>query len=195
MPGVKFLVVLAFVVNAVCLMRPSGASTHHVTPRANRGSAVSAAIANLHHKPSAIFCSCNGISGRDLVFDLLVRNPHRDPRVLHAFVWATNDSVSPPERGLWPVAAVDSCLTESGELRITDGTAGSRITVPGRGTVRLAGNTILEPPVWFDGKPVRFRTLRIELWSAEEGRVFQNTVDLVRSSHTGVHPRKPRGGV
>lgn len=194
MPILKPLVALAFVVSGLCLLRPTGGPFHNDTPSANVRSAITAQITNLHHKPSALYCSCNGIDGRDLIFDLLVRNRRTETQNVYAFVWATNDAVSPPERGLWPVAAVDTCLTDTGQLRITDCTAGRRITVPGRGTVTVQGNAILEPLGWLDGKPVSFRTLRVELWSVTDGRVFQQTVDLLGPGRPGADSREPLTG-
>ena len=93
MPIVKPLVVLAFVVSGLCLLRPTGGPLHNDTPRANLRSVVTAQITNLHHKSSTLYCSCNGIDGRDLMFDLLVRNRRTETQTLYAFVWATNDAV------------------------------------------------------------------------------------------------------
>ena len=138
---------------------------------------VTADIENLHTQPSDIYCLCNNMPGRELVFDLVVENSGKATRTVYAFVWATSDEVTPPERGLWPVAAADSCLTRTGELHVTDYTSGTEVNVDGQGSVTVSGNSILEPAVHYRGQLVEFRSVRIELWSRAGNRIFRKTVN------------------
>ncbi len=139
---------------------------------------VTATLMNLRERPSDIFCSCNNIPGRDLVFDLIIANKENKRQTVYAFVWATNDNLSPPERGLWPLSAVDSCLTDVGELRIKDHTTGKRIEVQGKKAVTIAENSILEPIGYQDGELMSFCKLRIQLWSKSGNLVFEKAVHL-----------------
>jgi len=137
---------------------------------------------NLRERPSDIYCSCNNIPGRDLVFDLIIANNESKRQTVYAFVWATNDDLSPPERGLWPLSAVDSCLTETGGLRIKDHTTGRRIEVQGKQAVTIAENSILEPIGYQDGKLMSFSQLLIQLWSEPGNMVFEKDVHLEASN-------------
>jgi len=139
---------------------------------------VTATLMNLRERPSDIYCSCNNIPGRDLVFDLIIANKDNKRQTVYAFVWATNDNLSPPERGLWPLSAVDSCLTDTGELRIKDHTTGRKIEVQGKKAVTIAENSILEPIGYQDGKLMSFSRLRIQLWSKSGNLVFEKAVHL-----------------
>jgi hypothetical protein len=177
MKVIERLMVLAVVVSSVFTLS-SCESTDNNSARHYKGeSVVTADIENLHTQPSQIYCACNDMPGRELVFDLAVENSAKATRTVYAFVWATNDEVSPPERGLWPVAAVDSCLTSTGELNVTDYTSGTEVSINGQGSVTVPGNSILEPAVHYKGQLVEFRKLRIELWSRTGNRIFQKTID------------------
>jgi hypothetical protein len=133
---------------------------------------IAARIENLREAPSSLYCECNNIPGRDLVFDLVVQNKSNVQKTVYAFIWATNDNVNPPERSLWPVSAVNSCLTETGELDVSDPRTGKKIELAAGGLSRLKGKTILQPIGWFEGELVRFQKLRIEIWLAGGGRIF-----------------------
>jgi hypothetical protein len=124
-------------------------------------------VENLHERPSNLYCSCNNIDGEDLVFDLVVGNRGSQARTLHAFVWASNDDVSPPERALWPVSAVVSALDERGELRISDPAAGVRLDLPAGRTQRFGDCSVLQPIGWYAGSRVRFKLLRVQLWDED----------------------------
>ena len=145
---------------------------------ADSDSGVTASIENLDERPTSLYCSCNNIDGRELVFDLAVTNRSKVHQQVHAFVWATNDQVSPPERGLWPLSAIDTSLTETGELEVTDPTAGTLIDVPPGASVRVEENTIRQPIGWIEGELVSFQSLWLQLWSAEGALVFEALVDL-----------------
>jgi len=116
--------------------------------------------------------------GRDLVFDLTIENNTEEATTVYAFVWVTNDHVSPPERALWPTSAVDSCLTETGELNVTDYTAGAKINLSGRDSATLSANSILQPFGYYKGQLLDFHELRIELWSNNGSCIFEKTVNL-----------------
>lgn len=175
---IERLMVLAVVVSSV-LTLSSCESSDDDSARYQEGQpVVTADIEKLHTQPSQIYCLCNNMPGRELVFDLVVENRGKATRTVYAFVWATNDEVSPPERGLWPVAAVDSCLTSTGELNVTDYTSGTEVNIDGHGSVTVSGNSILEPAVHYKGQLVEFRKLRIELWSKTGNRIFERTIDL-----------------
>lgn len=141
-------------------------------------SGVTASIENLDERPTSLYCSCNNIDGRELVFDLAVTNRSDVYQQVYAFVWATNDQVSPPERGLWPLSAIDASLTDTGELEVTDPSAGTLIELPSGASVRLKENTIRQPIGWLEGELVSFQSLWLQLWSAEEELVFEAVVDL-----------------
>ncbi len=143
---------------------------------------VTATLTNLRERPSEIYCPCNNIPGRDLVFDIIITNKGEKPQTVYAFVWATNDDLSPPERGIWPISAVDSCLTDRGELSVKDHTTGRRIEVQGRKAVTIAENSILEPIGYQDGKLMSFCKLRIQLWSKSGNMVFDKAVHLEASN-------------
>jgi hypothetical protein len=142
------------------------------------GGGVTAAIENLGERPSSLYCSCNNIEGRELVFDLAIANQTAVAQRVYAFVWATNDGVTPPERGLWPVSAVDSCLTETGELDVREPSAGTLVEVLSGTSVRVEENTIQQPIGWYEGQLVSFESLWIQLWSVDGELVFETVVDL-----------------
>ena len=177
MKVIERLMVLVVVVSGVFILS-SCESSNDNSARYHEGQpVVTADIENLHTQPSHIYCLCNNMPGRELVFDLVVENSGKSTRTVYAFVWATNDEVSPPERGLWPVAAVDSCLTSTGELNVTDYTSGTELNIDGQGSVTVSGNSILEPAVHYKGQLVEFCKLRIELWSRTGNRIFEKTID------------------
>lgn len=126
-------------------------------------------MAGIHERKSSIYCSCNNIEGRDLVFDLLLENFGDSALEAYIFVWAANDEVDPPERGLWPVSAVDDALTESGDLDVRVPRAGHRVLLSPNQEFRIEDASILQPIGWADGALVRFTKLRIQAWS-EDGR-------------------------
>ena len=177
MKVVEHLMVLAVVAGSVLTVLSCESSDDSSAGYDQGQPVVTADIENLHARPSQIYCPCNNMPGRELVFDLVVENSGKATRTVYAFVWATNDEVSPPERGLWPVAAVDSCLTRTGELNVTDYTRGTEVNVDGQESVTVSGNSILEPAVHYKGQLVEFRKLRIELWSRTGNRIFQKTID------------------
>jgi hypothetical protein len=139
---------------------------------------VIAAIENLGERPTSLYCSCNNIDGRELVFDLAITNKTAVAQRVYAFVWATNDGVTPPERGLWPLSAVDTCLTETGELDVREPSAGTLVDVPSGDSIRVQENAIVQPIGWFEGQLVSFESLWLQLWSAEGELVFETVVDL-----------------
>jgi hypothetical protein len=139
---------------------------------------VTAAIGNLSERESELYCSCNNIDGRELVFDLIVTNASATPKRVYAFVWAANDQVSPPERGLWPLSAVETCLTETGELDVRDPTSGTLIKVPPADSALVQENAILQPIGWMDGKLVSYELLRLQLWSSEGELVYETVLEL-----------------
>lgn len=139
---------------------------------------ITARVENLHNKMSDIYCPCNEIPGFDLVFDLAIENKSTKPQPVYAFAWAENDIISPAERGIWPIAAVDSCLTETGELDIADYTTGTKIDVPAQSIFTETEIAILPPMGYYEGELVRFNKLRIELWSQIGNRVFGKTIDI-----------------
>jgi hypothetical protein len=139
---------------------------------------VVARIEHIRETPSALYCECNQIRGRNLVFDLALENRSDRSLTVYAFVWAANDRVDPAERGLWPVAAVDSCLTKTGELKIQDPRRGARCALRPRGAATLKGSSLLQPIGWFEGRLVSFETLRVEVWSADAGRLFCHELRL-----------------
>ena len=177
MKVIKRLMVLAVVVSSVLALSSCESSDDNSARYSEREPVVTADIENLHTQPSQIYCPCNNMPGRELVFDLVVENSGKATRTVYAFVWATNDEVFPPERGLWPVVAVDSCLTSTGELNVTDCTSGTAVNIDGQGSVTVSGNSILEPAVHYKGQLVEFRKLRIELWSISGSRIFEKTID------------------
>ena len=176
MKVIERLMVLAVLVSSVFIL-PSCESLDDNSASCEGQPVVTADIENLHTQPSQIYCLCNNMSGRELIFDLVVENSGKATRTVYAFVWATNDEVSPPERGLWPVAAVDSCLTSTGELNVTDYASGTEVNIDGQESVTVSGNSILEPAVHYKGQLVEFRKLRIELWSKTGNRIFEKTID------------------
>lgn len=139
---------------------------------------VTASIQNLRERPSSLYCSCNNIDGRELVFDLALTNRTAVPQQVYAFVWAANDEVSPPERGLWPLDAVESCLTETGELDVNKPSDGFPVEVPPGAAVVIEENAILQPIGWLEGEQVSFESLLLQLWSAEGELVFEAKTDL-----------------
>ena len=148
-----------------------------------------AVIENLHERPSRLYCSCNNIDGEDLVFDLVVENRGSPARTLRAFVWASNDEVSPPERALWPVTAVGSALDERGELRVSDPNDGVRLDLPAGRSHRIVDCSLLQPMGWYAGSRVRFKLLRVQLW-AEDGSLALSRDFAVQ---TPVGPRPGAG--
>jgi hypothetical protein len=165
----------AMVLGGVALLNPPG------SPRAGTlggENGVTAAIENLGERPTSLYCSCNNIDGRELVFDLAITNQTAVAQQVYAFVWATNEEVSPPERGLWPLSAVDTCLTETGELDVRKPLAGTLVEVPSGASVRVRENTIVQPIGWFEGQLVSFESLWLQLWSAEGELVFEAVIDL-----------------
>ncbi len=177
MKVIERLMVLAVVVSSVLTLPSCESSDDNSARYCEVQPVVTADIENLHTRPSQIYCLCNNMPGRELVFDLVVENSGKATRTVYAFVWATNDEVFPPERGLWPVVAVDSCLTSTGELNVTDCTSGTAVNIDGQESVTVSGNSILEPAVHYKGQLVEFRKLRIELWSKTGNRIFEKTID------------------
>lgn len=141
---------------------------------------VTATVTGIHERASAIFCSCNNIEGRDLVFDLVVENRGEVSLRLYAFVWASNDNLNPPERGLWPLSAVETALDESGSLVVRDHTQGKLLEVEPRSVVQLSQNFILQPIGWWEGEPIRFRQLRAQLWSQTGTLLFDHSFEIPR---------------
>ncbi|UCG56410.1 MAG: hypothetical protein JSU70_16300 [Phycisphaerales bacterium] len=139
---------------------------------------ISAEVTNIRGRPSKLFCDCDNIVGRDLVFDLTVTNKSARRQAVYAFIWFTTKSTSPPERALWPSTAVKCCLTPAGELNVTDPGAGKKIDVPGRGSFTEPANAILQPIGYYEDRLIGFDELRIELWTEAENRIFSKTVGL-----------------
>jgi len=168
----------------VCFL-PSGLFSASVLGPDREGTLV-VSIENLRETASGLYCSCDNIDGRELVFDLLVENRSSRDRILFAFVWASNDSVLPPERGLWPVEAVGACLDESGNLRITEPTAGRRSDLPAGRTLRIRDCALLQPIGWYQGLRVRFKALRVELWTAGGGRLLSRDFAIDPKTVAGI---------
>ncbi|UCH61661.1 MAG: hypothetical protein JSU77_07530 [Fidelibacterota bacterium] len=166
------------IVAAVLIIALSCTSSRDRIMVAMEQTSVTATVTNLRERPSEIYCPCNNIPGRNLVFDLIIANKGKKLQTVYAFVWATNDDLSPPERGIWPISAVDSCLTDRGELSIKDHTTGRKIEVQGQQAVTIAENSILEPIGYQDGKLMSYSELRIQLWSKSGNLEFDETVHL-----------------
>jgi len=166
---------VAIVFGGVVLLTPA-ASTRAERLGAEGG--LTAAIENLSERPTSLYCSCNNIDGRELVFDLAITNQTAVAQKVYAFVWAANDAVTPPERSLWPLSAVDTGLTETGELEVREPLAGTLVEVPSGSSVRVQDNAILQPIGWFEGQQVSFELLWLQLWSGEGELVFETVVDL-----------------
>ena len=175
---IERLIILSVVATGVCILQSCDTSDDSSADFSKAGSPVTADVKKLHNRPSKIYCPCNNMPGRDLVFDLTVENNAEEATTVYAFVWATNDEVSPPERALWPTSAVDSCLTKTGELNVTDYTAGTKINLSGENSATLSSNTILQPFGYYEGQLIDFHKLRIELWSKTGSRIFEKTVNL-----------------
>jgi hypothetical protein len=139
---------------------------------------VVAHLKGLRERPSKLYCSCNNIPGRDLVFDLVVENRSDAPRSVFAFVWASNDEVTPPERALWPVSAVDTCLTDTGELDVSSPEEGVRVDVEPGQSVVVDNISLLQPIGWMNGRLVSFRQLHLELWNQAGERTFKSVVEV-----------------
>jgi hypothetical protein len=144
---------------------------------------VVAHLKDLRERPSKIYCSCNNIPGRDLVFDLIIENRSGAHRSVFAFVWANNDEVNPPERALWPVSAVDTCLTDTGELDISSPEEGVRVDIEPGQSVVVDDISLLQPIGFMNGRLVSFRQLRVELWNQAGERIFESVVE-VRLPHS-----------
>lgn len=142
------------------------------------GPEVVAHLKNLRERPSKLYCSCNNIPGRDLVFDLIVESRSQASRSVFAFVWATNDEVTPPERALWPVSAVETCLTDTGELDVSSPEEGVRVDIEPGQSVVVKGNSLLQPIGWMNGELVSFRQLHVELWNQAGERTFKKVVEV-----------------
>ena len=107
-----------------------------------------------------------------VVFDVVIKNRSNESRTVDAFLWAANDKVNPPERGLWPVASVDTCLTDTGELKVSEPKKGERFKLGPKAVVKRTGQSILLPMGWYEGELVRFHTIRLEIWSIDGKRLL-----------------------
>jgi len=175
---IERLIILSVVAGGACILQSCETSYDISVVFSKARSPVTADVKNLHNRPSKIYCPCNNMPGRDLVFDLTVENNSEQATTVYAFVWVTNDEVSPPERALWPTSDVDSCLAETGELNVTDYTAGAKINLRGLDSATLSANSILQPFGYYKGQLLDFHELRIELWSNTGLRIFEKTVNL-----------------
>jgi hypothetical protein len=141
-------------------------------------SGVVAHLKNLRESRSKLYCTCNNIPGRILVFDLVVENRSETSRSVFAFVWANNDEVTPPERALWPVSAVDTCLTDTGELAVSSPEDGVRIDLEPGASVVVDGRSLPQPIGWMNGKLVSFRELHVELWDQTGDRILKEVFEV-----------------
>ena len=175
---IERLIIVSLVAGCICILQSCDTSDDSSADFSKGQSPVTADVKNLHNRPSKIYCPCNNMPGRDLVFDLTVENNSEQAKTVYAFVWVTNDEVSPPERALWPTSAVDSCLTNTGQLNVTDYTTGTKINLNGQDSATLSANSILQPFGYYKGQILNFHELRIELWSNTGSRIFEKTVNL-----------------
>ncbi|MHC4395153.1 MAG: hypothetical protein ACYS1A_05820 [Planctomycetota bacterium] len=175
---IERLIIFTVVATGVLILQSCDTSDDNSADFSKARSPVTADVKNPHNRPSKIYCPCNNMPGRDLVFDLTVENNAEEAKTVYAFVWATNDDISPPERALWPTSAVDSCLTKTGRLNVTDYTAGTEINLSGKNSITLSSNTILQPFGYYKGQLIDFHELRIELWSNTGSRIFERTINL-----------------
>lgn len=135
-------------------------------------------VTGLHERKSSIYCSCNNIEGRDLAFSLVVENLTNRALEAYLFVWAANDEVTPPERGLWPVSAVDDALTEGGDLDVRVPEAGHRVRLRPHEELTIEEASILQPIGWADGALVRYTRLRIQAWSSDGRQLLEQPINL-----------------
>lgn len=175
---IERMIILTVVGSSVFILQSCDTSDDNSASSCQSQSFVTVDVRNLHNRESKIYCPCNNMPGRDLVFDLVVENNGDEAQTVYAFVWATNDEVSPPERGLWPTSAVDSCLSEAGELNVTDYTVGAEINLDRQDSRTISRNSILQPFGYYKGELIDFRKLRIELWSKTGNRIFEKTVNI-----------------
>ncbi|MHC4738265.1 MAG: hypothetical protein ACYS9Y_05105 [Planctomycetota bacterium] len=175
---IERLIILSVVATGVFILQSCDTSDDSSADFSKDRSFVTADVKKLHNRPSKIYCPCNNMPGRDLVFDLTVENNAEEAKTVYAFVWVTNDEVSPPERALWPTSAVDSCLTNTGQLNVTDYTAGTKINLKVGDMATLSANSILQPFGYYKGQLLDFHEMRIELWSNTGSRIFEKTVNL-----------------
>jgi len=142
------------------------------------GCDVSAAVIQVSERESEEYCTCNNIPGRDMVLGLEVENSGNKSCTLYAFIWAANDEVNPPERGMWPTAAIDTCLDDEGNFLVRNYKAGAVLQVPPHERIEISEIVIPQPIGFFDGVQVRFQKLKIELWADPGTCLFSDTVDL-----------------
>jgi len=149
------------------------------TPQAaTEPSPIRVTLTDWKEQSSDLFCSCNNVEGRVLVFDVSVENPGPSHRTVYLFVWLSNDDVRPHERALWPPEAIPTSLTDQGDLAVSEASAGHRIYLgPGQQEV-LIGKAVPQPVGWYDGEPVRYLQLRL-LALSPEGEVLAESWEIL----------------
>lgn len=178
MKPIRYLATLGLVAGIVFSLPSCASYDNGSSPFQKEEPTITARVENLHNKMSNLYCPCNEIPGFELLFDLAIENKNSKSQMVYAFAWAENDIISPAERGIWPISAVDSCLSETGELDIADYTTGTKIDAAANSIFTETEIAILQPMGYYKGELVRFNKLRIELWSQAGSRIFGKTIDI-----------------
>jgi hypothetical protein len=135
-------------------------------------------VANVRERPSKLFCECNNIPGRDLVFDLTVTSRGEQRRTIYALLWFAANGVSPAEQAVWPQAAAQACVMIDGELAVTDHRTGAPFDVPGHGSDTRWAGAVVQPIGYYQGSLVGFDTVRVELWSEAGDCILEKVLDV-----------------
>ena len=131
-------------------------------------------IDNLQHKTDLEYGVTN------FLFDITIKNIGEKPLTIYGFAYAENDKISPPARGLWPITAISTCLTQRRRLDIQDHNKGYKINVPAKDVIKIEA-AINYPQTWHDGTPIkksRFNELLLILYSETGERVYNEKYEI-----------------
>ena len=105
-------------------------------------------------------------------FNLFVKNQNDKVQTVYAFVWAQNDFVIPPERGLWPMEArINNNLSPSQQLWVQNHKKGAEFILEPGETKTTSGALIAS-------EKAPFTEIRIVLYSDDGEKIFDETKQL-----------------
>ena len=101
-------------------------------------------------------------------FNLTCRNLTARDQEIYIFIWAQNDTIIPPERGIWPMMASINNLTGRRQLQVTDHRTGARFDLAGGASEITTGAIV----AW---EKAPFIEYRVVVYSGTGQKIFDET--------------------
>jgi len=113
-------------------------------------------------------------------FDLIINNQTNYAHTIYAFVWAQNDYVIPPARGLWPAEAILKNLSPRGQFVLNSFTDGCKLNLRSKQIIIEKDTGIWMPYNIEKGKYLasRFTEMRLLLYSEKGVKIYDKTIQL-----------------